>query len=424
MKNWKALAKNILCVALTFALCVVAFSPQAVRAATKTGSVTFSYELSGCTFRLYYIGTYTDSENFELTDDFENTAVSRVDIAEGNWFTLALTLDTIVLYADIAATAEGQTDANGEVTFSGLQEGIYLMTADTMTVDGTTYTVTPMIIQMPGYFTDGTYEYDRNITITKYDTEVKEEYTEVSVQKVWDDEDSDERPDSIEVYLLKGTDGTVADTVTLSDANNWRYTWSNLDASTTWRVAEEDMEEYGVSYEYTNGVIVITNQQGAGRTYNPGHTGGEDTEYYYYDETETAETEETEDTEDEGGSSGYPHVGDEDGDDMIETESTEEEEYTEYDETETEGYDSEEETETEDIETDDSESGSGTIVSTGTDSNETPSSGSNTSTGSTSSSKLPQTGLDWGPAAYLVLAAALCFLIGVVRSRMDRKDEG
>ena len=407
MRRFQSVVRCMMCVILTIALCAGAL-PQAVQAAAKTGSVTFSYELSGCTFRLYYIGTYTDSDNYELSSDFKNTAVSRADIEEGNWFTFALTLDTVVVYAGISPTAEGTTGSDGTVTFSGLKEGIYLMTADTMTVDNTTYKVTPMIIQMPGYYTDGSYEYDREITISKYDTEVTVDYTSVSVMKVWDDGDSASRPDSVVVYLLQGDDGAVFDEVTLSVENNWTYTWENLDASYTWRVAEQEMTEYGVSYSVAaDGTIVITNQQGMGKTHNPGHSGEEESESWEEGSEEVTETLTEEETE----SGGYPHEGDEEsediedtewGDDMIYEELSEETEYME-------DYTEEEETETEEED----------MIYTNSDSESGPSS----STNSSSSSKLPQTGLDWGPAAYLVLAAAVCFLIGVIRSRSSRKEE-
>ena len=55
------------------------------------------------------------------------------------------------------------------------------------------------------------------------------EETEVSVKKVWDDENNQDgkRPASVRVQLL--ADGIVKETVTLNAANSWVHTWSNLD---------------------------------------------------------------------------------------------------------------------------------------------------------------------------------------------------
>ena len=53
--------------------------------------------------------------------------------------------------------------------------------------------------------------------------------TSVSVSKVWDDSNDQDglRPESIDVNLL--ADGDVKETVTLNEANDWSYTWIELD---------------------------------------------------------------------------------------------------------------------------------------------------------------------------------------------------
>ena len=79
-----------------------------------------------------------------------------------------------------------------------------------------------------------------------------------TVRKVWEDGGIG-RPASIEVTLLRS--GMAYDTVTLSERNNWTYTWSNLDYRYEWSVEEEVPEGYTASYK-TNGsgwVTTITN---------------------------------------------------------------------------------------------------------------------------------------------------------------------
>lgn len=68
---------------------------------------------------------------------------------------------------------------------------------------------------------------------------------DVTVNKVWDDDNYYGRPDSVTVTLLK--DGKKYDTVKLSDANSWIYTWEDLDGTCEWTV-----EESGVSKEYVS----------------------------------------------------------------------------------------------------------------------------------------------------------------------------
>ncbi len=69
-----------------------------------------------------------------------------------------------------------------------------------------------------------------NVKPVEFDTETPK--TSVTVNKVWQDHNNPNRPASIDVelyYRVKGTnDWTKYDTKTLSAANNWTYTWTNM----------------------------------------------------------------------------------------------------------------------------------------------------------------------------------------------------
>ena len=52
----------------------------------------------------------------------------------------------------------------------------------------------------------------------------------------------------------------MADTVVLSEANDWEYTWDDLDADSQWRVVERDVPDgYTVTVEREGRVFIITN---------------------------------------------------------------------------------------------------------------------------------------------------------------------
>ena len=69
--------------------------------------------------------------------------------------------------------------------------------------------------------------------------------------------DKSARPGYIYVQLLEN--GRVADTVVLSEANDWEYTWDELDADSQWRVVERDVPDgYTVTVEREGRVFVIT----------------------------------------------------------------------------------------------------------------------------------------------------------------------
>ncbi|MGT2898456.1 Cna B-type domain-containing protein [Streptococcus macedonicus] len=73
------------------------------------------------------------------------------------------------------------------------------------------------------------YPYVQNFLAAEMLPENQTEYTSVSVKKVWDDSDDQDglRPNSIDVQLYANGKKS-GDVVTLTAADNWTYTWTNL----------------------------------------------------------------------------------------------------------------------------------------------------------------------------------------------------
>jgi pilin isopeptide linkage protein len=81
----------------------------------------------------------------------------------------------------------------------------------------------------------------------------------VSVNKVWNDNDSESRPASVTVQLYR--DGMAyGSSVVLNSANGWRYVWTDLDQSAAWTVNEVDIPSgYSVEVTHTGNAWTITN---------------------------------------------------------------------------------------------------------------------------------------------------------------------
>ena len=79
------------------------------------------------------------------------------------------------------------------------------------------------------------------------------------VIKLWRDEGHEaQRPESITVELLRN--GEVYDTVKLSDANNWKYDWTNLPKDSEWTVHEAGVPvQYTVSTVQEGTAYILTN---------------------------------------------------------------------------------------------------------------------------------------------------------------------
>lgn len=83
---------------------------------------------------------------------------------------------------------------------------------------------------------------------------------DLTVVKKWegDSKNLKKRPDSIKVTLYDGD--TAIESVWLSEKNNWRHTWKNLDSGGNWSVVEAHIPNgYTPTYSEKNGVVTITN---------------------------------------------------------------------------------------------------------------------------------------------------------------------
>lgn len=264
-----------LCKRLTSVLLAVWILSCAVFAAgsidkNRDIELTISYRddstsLVGAEFNIYLVASM--DENGELTT--ENAFQQfNVDIRGKNdeaWKTLATTLEGYVLRDKIAPTDSGKTDDNGYLCFptgnERLTPGLYLVLGSRHTQDGFRYDAMPFMTMLPTQDTENNeWVYDVLVE-PKFEASALPETPSTiarKVLKVWDDaNDKENRPSQVVVQLLR--DGTVYDTVTLSEENNWRYTWPELDDSYTWTVVEEACEGYSVQIEQDGITFVITN---------------------------------------------------------------------------------------------------------------------------------------------------------------------
>lgn len=125
---------RLLCLALLALMWLTA-----VAAAEVTGSISCSYVLPGTTFQLYLAGRVENGIPV-LTGDFADYNVDMSDVDA------AMTLAERAFRNGITPAAQDLTDENGDVSFTGLQEGIYLLVGQQTAVGKYTYTPQPALI--------------------------------------------------------------------------------------------------------------------------------------------------------------------------------------------------------------------------------------------------------------------------------------
>ena len=122
-----------------------------------------------------------------------------------------------------------------------------------------TYDSEPFLISLPSLDGSDAWNYDVAVKCKGEGRENFPKTTTVKVLKVWQDAGGEaNRPEQIEAQLLR--DGEVYETVVLSDANNWRYRWSGLEADHSWSVIEKTVpKDYTLLISREGITFVLTN---------------------------------------------------------------------------------------------------------------------------------------------------------------------
>lgn len=263
-------------VVLLFALCVPAFAEFEMPDITRADcSITLSFRnrqgtpIQGGGFTIYYVATTKIDEDV-LRYDISDTEFAESGASLGD-------LDDTHLAQQLAVYAEKNKltgtkrfiDNNGELSFEALPVGLYLI-VQTEHILGY-YTINPFFIAVPE-LEEGSDEWNYHVTgnpkgePTPYSppdtppppTEPPTADTvSLTVKKTWTD-DGKSRPLFVSVQLLRGE--AIYEEITLSNENNWTYTWSELDGSYVWSVQEVDIPKgYSASYSVSGMETIITN---------------------------------------------------------------------------------------------------------------------------------------------------------------------
>lgn len=208
---------------------------------------------------LYRVAQANPDGTFDKITPFDTYAVSIHDITDTKgWSDLANTLSGYVAADSIDPTATATTDTKGKAKLAGLPTGLYLVDGVTAENKKGVYTFDPFMVYLPTQ-SEGGYTYDVVAKPKADHFEPAPEGTEYRVLKLWEDIGyTDRRPTAVTVELYR--DGVLFETVSLSGANDWCYTWTDPNQS-TWTVVERDVPEgYQVFVDKNATTFIVTNQ--------------------------------------------------------------------------------------------------------------------------------------------------------------------
>lgn len=249
-------------------LCIGCFSVSAyARTAPdieKTSSLTLRYPCENVRFQAFLVADISGYGQYSLTDDFKKYLILPDSSTQEDWHKLAYTFSGYVMRDNLEPVQYSETNANGELVFSDMKAGLYLILGETCVNEGVRYTPTPFLAALPALDQSGDWLFEAT-AMPKYTKDMiptpdqpEKETLRRKVIKVWKNDDAAYRPDYIDIQLLR--DGRIWDTVRLTAEHSWSYEWQELDAGYTWQIVEKQIPEgYFVTIELDEDLYVVTN---------------------------------------------------------------------------------------------------------------------------------------------------------------------
>ena len=269
-------------VLLAAVLCLLTSVAQAAGSIdlSRKPTLTLTYRdgktaLFGAKFSIYRVADADETGELTVRSEFDEFDLDIRGKNDRRWREMAQTLESYVLRRELTPADSGKTDKTGMLTFptqgKTLAAGLYLVIGERHTQDGNDYDAEPFFVLLPTQdLENNEWVYDVSANVKFGKTPVPDDGDTVTrkVLKVWDDDGAeDSRPQEITVELLRN--GKVYDTVKLSEKNNWRYTWLDLDADARWSVTEKTVSGYTVSITREGITFVVTNTKKPDRTDTP-----------------------------------------------------------------------------------------------------------------------------------------------------------
>lgn len=266
MTTAKRFLRRAAAAAVCAVLCVLCL-PASVRAygpiEDRTCSLTVSHlrDHTEARFRLYRVAEVSADVEFTATRDFREYQSRLNGQTDSGWRSLARQMGADAIYYGTPYLDRRSAGANGQLTFSGLSTGLYLVVGERYQHDGAYYEPMPFLICLPNWekpYESGAGRWNYDVTVRPKYSVSEEETVMRRVLKIWDDRGhTHQRPREVTVDLLR--DGVVWDTVTLTERNSWRYVWENLDNRYTWTIRERAVSGYWPTYGFEGVTFTILN---------------------------------------------------------------------------------------------------------------------------------------------------------------------
>lgn len=117
-------------------------------------------DIEGMTYHLFAVGTGDESTSFALSGAFAGYPVNLIGLNASGWRTAAEDLAGYAEADSIPPDATGVTDAAGNIHFTGLTGGLYLVTGEDYVSGYSLFQVSPFLVALPHLQSGGSWLYD------------------------------------------------------------------------------------------------------------------------------------------------------------------------------------------------------------------------------------------------------------------------
>lgn len=223
-------------------------------------SLTLFYTQGGAPFSdlqvdIYRIAELSENGQYKMLEPYSDYPVNIYGItSQQEWQETSQTIKNYVIANQVEAYQSRNTDAEGTVFFDHLETGLYMVKGVTAHNNNGVFIFQDFMVYLPTPVeNDYDYDVEARPKCTQYTSPA--DYT---VLKLWKDSNSEQRPVSVCIEILK--DGVVRESVVLDRSNNWSYSWEVSEKDGVWSVIEKEVPEgYQVAITKNEGIFIVTN---------------------------------------------------------------------------------------------------------------------------------------------------------------------
>lgn len=260
VKRRLGLVALLLCLLLCPARAISVDEAKEPVSVDRACSLSMDFGFPDLSVKLYQIAEASESCFYTLCPAFEASDLMLNGVqSNGEWNVIRSTLETYILASATGEDLRTVTDEEGTAHFYGLTAGLYLIVSEDAVQGEQVYRFASALVALPDLGEDGFWQYDVAVTakwelIPPVEPEKEVEY---KVLKLWKGSDT-HRPDRIDVEIFRN--GISHAWVTLSEENNWSYSWRAPQDGAVWKVAERNIPEgYTVTVEERETTFLLTN---------------------------------------------------------------------------------------------------------------------------------------------------------------------